>query len=157
DRTGDLEVPPGVRRRLVQGLPAGAHAPAGTRATEIVGFTVSGADGAERWSIESGGILRFWYLVEARQPCHDLNIGIHFYDRRGILAFGVGTANRRVSFPALGPGNRIVCALAVHLPLQPGEYTVVPQSGGLTGNSPDPGLLHDRLESLPPIVVAPVQ
>src|SRR5262249_25137841 len=92
-----------------------------------------------------------------RQPCHDLNIGIHFYDRRGILAFGVGTANRRVSFPALGPGNRIVCALAVHLPLQPGEYTVVPQSGGLTGNSPDPGLLHDRLESLPPIVVAPVQ
>lgn len=152
-RAGTLDVPPGVRRRLAQGLPAGAHAPAGTGATAIAGFTVSGPDGGERWSVESGGVLQFWYLVEAREPCHNLNVGIHFYDRRGILAFGVGTTNRGVIFPALAPGDRIVCALAVRLALQPGEYTLVPQSGGLTGNSPDPGLLHDRLESLAPVVV----
>jgi Wzt-like putative exopolysaccharide export protein len=114
---------------------------------------VSGADGAERWSVESGGILRFWYLVEAREPCHDLNLGIHFYDRRGILAFGVGTTNRGIFFPPLAAGDRIICALSVRLALHPGEYTLVPQSGGLTGGSPDPGLLHDRLESLPPVVV----
>jgi len=42
---------------------------------------------------------------------------------------------------------------AVGWPSPPGEYTLVPQSGGLTGNSPDPGLLHDRLESLPPVLV----
>ena len=46
ERAGTLDVPAGVRQRLAQGLPAGAHAPAGTRATEIVGFTVSGPDGA---------------------------------------------------------------------------------------------------------------
>ena len=74
-------------------------------------------------------------------------------ERRGILAFGVGTTNRGVVLPALAPGDRIVCTLAVRLALQPGEYTLVPQSGGLTGNSPDPGLLHDRLESLAPVVV----
>ncbi len=152
DDPGTLDVPPAVRQRLAQ-APVMAHAPAGTRATEIVGFTVSGADGDERWWVESGEILRFWYLVEAREPCHDLNVGIHFYDRRGILAFGVGTTNRGVVFPPLAPGDRVVCALAVRLALQPGEYTLVPQSGGLTDNSPEPGLLHDRLESLPPVVV----
>lgn len=153
DQPGNLDVPPGIRHRLAQRPPPGAHAPSGTRATEIVGFTASGPDGTERWSVESGGVLRFWYLVEAREPCHDLNIGIHFYDRRGILAFGVGTANRGVVLPALERGDGIVCALAVRLALHPGEYTLVPQSGGLTGGSPDPGLLHDRLESLPPVVV----
>jgi len=155
DDPGTLDVPPGVRQRLAQ-APIMAHAPAGTRATEIVGFTVSGADGDERWGVESGGCLRFWYLVEAHEPCHDLNVGIHFYDRRGILAFGVGTANRGVVLPALARGDRVVCALTVRLALQPGEYTLVPQSGGLTGDSPEPGLLHDRLEALPPVVVTRV-
>jgi hypothetical protein len=36
--------------------------------------------------------------------------------------------------------------------VQPGQYTVVAQTGGLTNGHPEPGLLHDRL-SLPPIVV----
>jgi homopolymeric O-antigen transport system ATP-binding protein len=149
-----LDVPAGVRQRLAQ--PPAAHASAGTRATEIVGFTVSGAGGEQQWAVESGGVLRFWYLVQAREACHDLNVGIHFYDRRGILAFGVGTANRGVVLPPLAPGDRVICALAVRLTLQPGEYTLVPQSGGLTDGSPEPGLLHDRLESLPPIVVTRV-
>src|SRR5205085_2355839 len=43
DDGGALEMPAGVRRRLAQPPPAAAHAPAGTRATEIVGFTVSDA------------------------------------------------------------------------------------------------------------------
>ena len=154
DRAASLEMPAAVRERLAQGVAGGAHAAAGTLATQIVGFTVSAPDGAERWSVESGGILRFWYLIEARDPCADLNVGIHFYDRRGLLAFGVGTANRGVTLAALAAGDRLVCALDVRLALQPGEYTLVPQSGGLTGDSPDPGLLHDRLEALPPILVA---
>lgn len=153
DRTGTLDVPTVVRQRLARGLQAGAHASSGTQATEIVGFTVSGPDDVERWSVESGGVLRFWYLVEAREPCHDLNIGIHLYDRRGILVFAVGTTNRAIVFPALAPGDRVVCALAVRLALSPGEYTLVPQSGGLTEGGPEPGLLHDRLESLPPVVI----
>jgi homopolymeric O-antigen transport system ATP-binding protein len=108
DRAGTLDVPPVVRRRLAQGLPAAAHAHAGSRATEIVGFTVSDPNGDERWSVDSGGVLRFWYLIEAREPCHDLNVGIHVYDRRGILVFGVGTTNR-VPSPCPG-GQHGVCA-----------------------------------------------
>jgi len=153
DDRGGLHVPAGVRQRLAQPPPATAHAPAGTRATEIVGFTASGRDDEERWSVDSGGVLRFWYLVHAREACHDLNVGIHFYDRRGILAFGVGTINRGVVLPAMAAGDRVICTLAVRLALQPGQYTLVPQSGGLTGNSPEPGVLHDRLDGLPPIVV----
>ena len=149
-----LEVPPAVCARL-QGVGGATHASSGSRATEIVGFTVSTPDDdVERWAIDSGGALRFWYLVEARQACRDLNVGIHLYDRRGILVFAVGTANRDVVFPPLSPGERVICAVDVRLPLGPGEYTVVPQSGGLTAGGPEPGLLHDRLERLPPLVIA---
>jgi len=153
DRPGTLDVPASVHKRLQHGLRGATHAPAGSRATEILGFNVSGLDGVERSAVESGGTLRFWYLVEAREPCHDLNIGIHLYDRRGILVFAVGTTNRGVAFPPLAPGDRLVCALAVRLALSPGEYTLVPQSGGLTDGDPEPGRLHDRLESLPPVVI----
>jgi ABC-type polysaccharide/polyol phosphate transport system ATPase subunit len=153
DRAGSLDVPGEIGQRLAHGLRAGVHAAVGTRATEIAGFTVSGVEGAERWSVDSGGVLRFWYLIAAREPCPDLNVGIHFYDRRGVLVFAVGTSNRGISLPALAPGDRLVCALAVRLALQPGEYTLLPQSGSLTNGSPEPGVLHDRLELLPPIVV----
>jgi ABC-type polysaccharide/polyol phosphate transport system ATPase subunit len=151
---GALEPPPAVAARLRRGVPGAAHASSGTRDTEIVGFTLSGVDdGAECWTVDGGAAVRFWYLVEARQSCHDLNVGIHFYDRRGILVFAVGTANRAVAFPPLSAGDRIVCALAVRLALGPGVYTVVPQTGGLTAGGPEPGLLHDRLENLPPVVI----
>jgi hypothetical protein len=150
-----LAVPASIRESLEGGRGPCAHAGAGTRATEIVGFAVSDEEGREGWTARSGGRLRFWYLIEAREPCHDLNVGIHFYDRRGILVFAVGSANLGRHLPLLAPGQRLVCALAVTLPLQPGQYTVVPQTGGLTGGIPEPGLLHDRLESLPPVIITP--
>jgi len=146
------DVPEGVRRQLGGPLP-GVHAEAGNRATEIVGFAVSDLDGGPAWTMVSGETLRFWYLIEARKRIDDLNVGIHFYDRRGILVFALGTANRRLTLPRLDPGARLLCAVSVTLAVQPGEYTLLPQTGGLTGGSPEPGLLHDRLESLPPVVV----
>src|SRR5574342_771564 len=100
-------VPEAVRRQL-QGPPPGAHAQAGMRATEVVGFAVSDTKGNPAWSIPSGGTLRFWYLIEARDPVNDLNVGIHFYDRRGILVFAVGTASRGLTLPRLNPGARLL-------------------------------------------------
>lgn len=149
-RLGDVSE--GVRSQLGGPLP-GVHAEAGNRATEIVGFAVSDVDGAPAWTTASGETLRFWYLIEARKRVDDLNVGIHFYDRRGILVFATGTANRNVVLPRLEPGRRMLCSVSVTLAVQAGEYTLVPQTGGLTGGSPEPGLLHDRLESLPPVVV----
>ena len=146
------DVPDGVRRQLEGPLP-GTHAEAGTRATEMVGFAVSDVEGNPGWTVTSGGVLRFWYLIQARDAVNDLNVGIHFYDRRGILVFAMGTANRCLMLPSLGPGDRLICSVSVTLAIQPGEYTLVPQTGGLTGGSPEPGLLHDRLETLPPVVV----
>lgn len=149
-RLGD--VPDAVRQQLDGPLP-GAHAEAGNRATEIVGFAVSGANGAAAWTAPSGDIRHFWYLIESRDRVDDLNVGIHFYDRRGILVYATGTASRGLTLPPLEPGRRLLCCVSVTLAIQAGEYTLVPQTGGLTGGSPEPGLLHDRLESLPPVAV----
>jgi lipopolysaccharide transport system ATP-binding protein len=145
-------VPAAVQRALAS-PPPGTHGEKGTRQSEIVGFAVSDSEGSLAWTTPSGGILRFWYLVQARDRIDDLNVGIHFYDRRGILVFAVGTFNRGFALPVLDAGARVLCVLSVTLAVQPGEYTLLPQVGGLTGGSPEPGLLHDRLESVPPIVV----
>jgi len=149
-RLGD--VPEAVRRQLEGPLP-GLHAEAGNRATEIVAFAVSDAKGESAWLGPSGETRHFWYLIESRETVEDLNVGIHFYDRRGILVYATGTANRGLVLPPLRPGHRMLCCVSVTLAIQAGEYTLVPQTGGLTGGSPEPGLLHDRLESLPPLVV----
>jgi ABC-type polysaccharide/polyol phosphate transport system ATPase subunit len=148
------EAPPEVLRRVQEPVP-GPAARLGTGASRIVGFAVSDLEGSVTWSVPSGGTLRFWYLVEARETVEDLNLGIHFYDRRGILVFAIGNANRGVKLPPLRPGDRLLAATEVTLRIQPGEYTLLPQSGGLSGGLPDPGILHDRLESLPPVVVTP--
>jgi ABC-type polysaccharide/polyol phosphate transport system ATPase subunit len=145
-------VPEPVRRQLKGPLP-GAHAEAGNRATSIVGFAVCNPKGEPAWIGPSGEMRHFWYLIESREPVEDLNVGIHFYDRRGILVYATGTASRGLALPTLQPGQRVLCCVSVTLSIQAGEYTLVPQTGGLTGGSPEPGLLHDRLESLPPIVV----
>jgi hypothetical protein len=64
-----------------------------------------------------------------------------------------GNANRAIRLPRLDPGGHLLCAVSVTLSLAPGEYTLLPQVGGLTGEVPAVGMLHDRLESLPPVVV----
>jgi lipopolysaccharide transport system ATP-binding protein len=151
---GLADIPPDVRHKLEEGLPAEAHAATGTRASEIVGFAVADQRGRIAWNVPSGEALQFWYLVEARSPIPDLNIGIHFYDRRGILVYAVGSINAGVTLPPLRAGDRILCAVTVTMALQAGEYTLLAQSGGLTNGHPEPGLLHDRLQGLPPIIVA---
>jgi ABC-type polysaccharide/polyol phosphate transport system ATPase subunit len=150
--TGLGDVPEAVRQQLDGPLP-GLHAEAGNRATEIVGFAVSDPKGEPGWIGPSGETRHFWYLIEGREPVEDLNVGIHFYDRRGILVYATGTASRGLVLPPLQRGRRVLCCVSVTLAIQAGEYTLVPQTGGLTGGSPEPGLLHDRLESLPPVVV----
>ena len=136
----------GARRRPAPGT----HASTGNARSEIVGFAVSDPHGQPGWTTPSGGTLRFWYLIEAQAPIDDLNVGIHFYDRRGILVFAVGNANRAIALPRLDAGERLCAPSPSPWPLAPGEYTLVPQTGGLTGEVPEVGVLHDRLESLAP-------
>ncbi|MGH9021631.1 MAG: ABC transporter ATP-binding protein [Acidimicrobiia bacterium] len=140
-------------RRQIEGPLLAKHAEAGSRASEIIGFAGSDLAGRPAWTVTSGEMLRFWALVEARERTGDLNVGIHFVDRRGILVFAVDTAARGIRLPSLEPGQRILCAVSVALALQPGEYTLLPQVGGLTREVPERGVLHDRLESLSPVVV----
>jgi lipopolysaccharide transport system ATP-binding protein len=147
------EIPAEVRRALAAGLPPDAHAATGTRTSDIVGFAVSDGRGRPSWSVTSGEALQFWYLVEARSALADLNVGIHFYDRRGILVYAVGSVNAGITLPPLKAGQRILCVITVTMAVQPGEYTLLAQTGGLTDGSPEPGLLHDRLQGLPAVVV----
>jgi ABC-type polysaccharide/polyol phosphate transport system ATPase subunit len=141
-------------RRQIEGPLLAKHAEAGSRASEIIGFTGSDLGGRSAWTVTSGETLRFWALVEARERTGDLSVGLHFVDRRGILVFALDTAARGVRLPSLEPGQRILCAISVVLALQPGEYTLLPQVVGLTGEAPESGILHDRIESLSPVVVA---
>jgi ABC-type polysaccharide/polyol phosphate transport system ATPase subunit len=144
-----------VRRELERPV-LGRHADIGSRASEIVGFAVSDLEGRLSWTVRSGETLRFWVLLEARERIDDLDVAIQFHDRRGILIFAVCAADRDVRLPSLKPGEQLVCVISVALAIQSGEYTLLPQVGGRTGEIAGLGVLHDRLESLPPVVVARV-
>ena len=148
---GISNIPEAVRRELENGVP-GSHSEVGTRVAELVGFAVTDANGLPAWSVVSGGTLKFWQLVEAREPCDDLNIGIHFYDHRGVLVFAVNTAVRGITLRPLGTGERLLCAMAITMSIQPGEYTLLPEIGGWRGAGDVP-VSYDRLDSMPPVVV----
>jgi ABC-type polysaccharide/polyol phosphate transport system ATPase subunit len=150
--SGVEQMPEEVRHLLKSGAP-GSHADVGSQNVEIVGFSAADRNGRPTWSVMSGETLRFWYLIEAREPCDDLNVGIHFYDRRGILVFAIGAANRAITLPQLDRGQQLVCVVSVVLRLQPGEYTIVPQVAGWQGAG-DLGVVYDRLSGLPPVVVS---
>jgi hypothetical protein len=66
--------------------------------------------------VESGGVLRFWYLIEAREACRDLNVGIHG-DRRGI---SLGERHEPWDRFALAPVIAS-CARWLRVALQPGN------------------------------------
>jgi homopolymeric O-antigen transport system ATP-binding protein len=148
---GIREIPEAVRNELDREIP-GTHSEVGTRAVDIVGFAVTDGHGAPAWSVASGGALTFWQLVEARRPCDDLNIGIHFYDRRGILVFAANTAGRGMTLRPLEAGERLLCTFSVTMSVEPGDYTVLPEIGGWRGSGDVP-VSYDRLDSMPAIVV----
>jgi lipopolysaccharide transport system ATP-binding protein len=141
-----------VRRQLEGPLPA-RHTEVASRASEIIGFAASDLSGGLAWTVSSGETLRFWILVEAHERIGDPFVGIHLYDRRGILVFAVDTVTQDVRLPSLMPGERILCTVSVALALQPGEYTLLSQVGALRGDTPELGVFHDQLEALPPVVV----
>src|SRR5262249_30871153 len=134
-----LEVPAEVRRLLTGPLP-GSRAETGTSSSTIVGFAVSDREGCLTCTIPSGGTLRFWYLIEAGGRTASVSVGILSYAGGGFLFFAGGSPNRRIVLPVLEPGDRVLCAVSVTLDIQPGEYTLVPQIGGRTGEVPDFGV-----------------
>jgi hypothetical protein len=79
-------------------------------------------------------------------------VEIHCSNGLGTLLFATGTANRVLSLACWCPGDPQICPVAVTLLIKPGEYAVT-SDGRLTVGSPEPGLLHDRLELLSPLVV----
>lgn len=149
-RDGVLQPTPAVREQL-ESSPPGSHSGLDAGGARIAGFAVSDEEGRPTWTVRSGRALRFWCVVEAEGEIEHANVGIHIYDRRGILVFGFGTHTKGIVVPALKAGERILCVMTIVMATQPGEYTLMPQVGRITGE--DTGVILDRLEALPPLVV----
>jgi lipopolysaccharide transport system ATP-binding protein len=145
-----LQPSPAVREQL-ESSPPGSHSGLDAGGARIAGFAVSDEEGRPTWTVRSGLALRFWCVVEAEGDLDQANVGIHIYDRRGILVFGFGTHTKGIAVPDLKPGERILCVMTIVMAMQPGEYTLMPQVGRITGE--DMGVILDRLEALPPLVV----
>jgi lipopolysaccharide transport system ATP-binding protein len=147
---------PATRAALLRPLPPERHQRGPDPGAEIVGFAISDREGSPASAVESGGVLCFWFLIEARASLQALNAGVHLYDRRGVLVFAIGAANKAATSPVLAAGERVLCVVSVECSIQPGEYVLIPQIGRpAPGTHADLGLLDDRLIDLPPIVVAP--
>ena len=147
---GSTAMPEAVRRAARGAAARHPRRQAGTRATEIVGFAVSDPDGRPAWTIASGGVAAVLVPDRGARAVDDLNVGIHFYDRRGHPRLRRSapptdaSSCRASSRPASAS-----CARVRHARARSRASTrCCPRSGASRAAAPRPGLLHDRLESL---------
>lgn len=97
--------------------------------------------------------LYFHILLKATDEVRDPSTGIHIFDRLGNLVFAAGTRQHKIRLPDLKPGAELVVRLSVTFSVQPGEYTFSLGASEPSGDGPDVGFIHDRVEMLGPIVV----
>lgn len=127
----------------------------GARGLEIIAALVIDAAGRHTFQVEMMAKLKFHLLLQANEIIEAPNAGIHLIDRLGNLVFAAGTRQLHKDLPRLAPGERLIVTMELQLNVQPGEYTFSlggsePAAGE---EGPNIGYLHDRCESLGPIVV----
>lgn len=93
-------------------------------------------------------------LVEASEFIETPRAGVFFTNKFGVQVFSQGTAQQRVSLPAMEPGERTVVTFRVTLDLTPGEYTLgLGASEASDDGNPNGAVFHDQIEGLGPIRV----
>ncbi len=95
----------------------------GSREAEITGFRLLGADGVERYHLESGTPAVFEIRSRAARPLTDFVFGVGIATPRGAEVWGTNTDLERFE-PASFEGDALVRLACPALRLAPGEYVV---------------------------------
>ena len=95
----------------------------GSGAAEVVAMRLLGADGAERYHLESGEAAVFELAVRAAAPLADFVFGIAIATPRGVECWGTNTDLEGL-VPGRLEGEAVVRVVCPALRLAPGEYTV---------------------------------
>lgn len=95
----------------------------GSRDAEITGIRLLGADGAERYHLESGAPAVFEIRARAARPLDDFVFGVAIATPRGVEVWGTNT-DLEGYMPESFEGETLVRLACPALRLAPGEYVV---------------------------------
>jgi lipopolysaccharide transport system ATP-binding protein len=132
----------------------------GRRGLELLAASVFGDNKCDTLVVEMMNTLYFNFLVKANEKINVPNLGIHIYNRMGILIFATGTTQLRYSLPSLEEGECLAMSLSVEMCVEPGEYTFNLAVGEdiAGGDNPNIGFVHDSHDGLGPLrVMSPAE
>jgi lipopolysaccharide transport system ATP-binding protein len=129
----------------------------GRRGLELLAASVCDDNDRDTLVVGMMKTLYFHLLIQAHETINSPNLGIHIYNRMGILVFATGTTQLRSNLPALKQGECIAMYLCIEMCVEPGEYTFNLTAGEeiAGGDNPNIGFVHDSHDSLGPLRVLP--
>ena len=126
----------------------------GAGGLEIVAARVTDSRGRDIMQVEMLESLNFHVLLRANEEIIDPSAGIHLVDRLGNVVFAAGNRQLLIPLPDLSQGDELIVKMELQLNVQPGEYTFsLGASEASPDKDPNTAYLHDRHESLGPILV----
>ncbi len=132
----------------------------GRQGLELLAASVCDENNRDTLIVEMMNTLCFNLLVQANEKINVPNLGIHIYNRMGILIFATGTTQLRYSIPSLEKGECLAISLSVEMCVEPGEYTFNLAVGEdiAGGDNPNIGFVHDSHDGLGPLrVMSPTE
>jgi len=119
----------------------------------ILAVRVSDEHGRDTLCVGMMEQLHFDVLIHSNENVYNVNVGIHLYDRLGNLVFAAGTRQLGMSLPDLQAGQDAIVRLSITMNVQPGEYVFSLGVSEPSGEGPDIGYIHDRIDMLGPVSI----
>ena len=119
----------------------------------IDALRVTDQRGQDTLNVSMMGKLNVILLVRALSKVNCPGAGIHLFDRFGNLVFAAGTSQLGLVLPDLEPEQELEVRFQLCFSVQPGEYTFSVGVAEPSTQGRNIGYVHDRIDSLGPIVV----
>jgi energy-coupling factor transporter ATP-binding protein EcfA2 len=139
-----------VRRYSVLGL---AHARHGQGGLIVDAATFETGAGPRALSVPLGGVATIRMLLRATRAINSPHAGLHLYDRVNNLVFAGGTRQVGLAPAPMNAGDLRLITFRLTFAVAPGHYTLTLGCAEPSDEGPDLGTIHDRHESIGPIVV----
>lgn len=128
----------------------------GTGAMVIEAACVTDAHGEPAWTAPIGGTVCIHMVIRARSPIARPRCGLRLHDRMATNVFSAGTDHLGLTLPALEAGQGLRVRFDLTLSVRPGAYTLSLGASEANASDPEgPGAIHDQIDGVGPIQVAP--
>jgi hypothetical protein len=114
---------------------------------------VKSNDGVETLDVPLLSQVKIFVRLTAHRRIAEPRVGLHLYDRLGVLIFAAGSPQLQSTLPTMEAGESILCSFRLGCAVYPGSYTLSIVAGQPSADGPNAGLFMDVVEGVGPLVV----